>query len=83
MQRIPKDYLERRFSKPAPNDSLPRIQEILNTLYPQKAKAISLQKGVLKIITPSAAVANDLRLRQERITIQTPEITRFQIRITS
>ncbi len=64
-------------------DTLAAIQEVLHELYPGKVRARRLQSGVLTIETPSATVANDLRLRQEELLerLQTHEIVGIKISI--
>ncbi len=69
-------------------DVLKIIQSELDVLYPGKTRAKSLNEGVLKLITPSAAVASELRLRQTEliprlIAATTRPIGRLQIQITT
>jgi hypothetical protein len=45
-------------------DSLARIQAILEGWYPGQVRVRSLNNGTLRIVTPSAPVAGDLRMRQ-------------------
>ncbi len=68
-------------------DVLVAIQALLDKNYPAKTKAKSLNEGVLKIITASAAVAGELRLRQAELIKQFTETTtrpieRLNIQIT-
>ena len=68
-------------------DVLVAIQALLDKNYPAKTKAKSLNAGVLKIITSSAAVASELRLRQAELIKQFTETTtrpieRLNIQIT-
>lgn len=45
-------------------DTLAKIQTILDEAYRQKAVAKSLNNGVLKVVTPSAGIASEVRLNQ-------------------
>lgn len=65
-------------------DSLASIQATLDALYPSLTRAISLNGGVLRITTPNASVASDLRLRQIELLEKfgQPEITRIQVTIS-
>ena len=45
-------------------DILEQIQATLDTWYPAQTRAQRLHRGVLRIVTPNASVASDLRLRQ-------------------
>lgn len=69
-------------------DALTTIQKLLDEAYPAKTRAKSLHEGVLKVITPSAVVAGELRLRQAQLIPQLVEATarsidRLHIQITS
>ena len=56
------------------------VQVALDKLYPSKIHVVSLNQGVLKIITPSAPVASELRLNQTMIIKLAPaDIERLQI----
>lgn len=60
--------------------TIERIQTELNRLYPGKIHVVSLNRGVLKILTPSAPVASEVRLTQTQILALAPgEIERLQI----
>lgn len=48
-------------------DTLAAAQKLLDELYPGQARALSLNSGTLKIVTASAPVASELRLRQVQI----------------
>lgn len=41
------------------------IQAYLDELYPGECRAVSLNEGVLKITTPNASVASELRMGQQ------------------
>jgi len=59
-------------------------QKTLDRLYPAKTHVISLNRGTLKIITPSAPVASELRLNQSILLKLAPgEIERLQIVIAA
>ena len=45
-------------------DVLVRIQATLDEWYPGRVRARQLHRGVLHLVTPSAAVAGSLRMRQ-------------------
>lgn len=64
-------------------DKLESAQSVLNELYPGKARAKSLQEGVLTITTPSAIVANDVHLQQTQILekLKNYDINRLKITI--
>ncbi len=68
-------------------ETLTKIQTELDKMYPDQARAISLNGGILKIITPNASVAQDLRLRQVELLAgwnrAGSPITRLQIQIRS
>lgn len=63
------DYLSKRAKELGleRQDVLERIQAILDDQFPNLTRAISLNNQVLKIITPSSAVASELRLRQVKL----------------
>jgi hypothetical protein len=46
------------------SDALGSIQEKLDQLYPGQVRAKQLHKGVLRLVTPNASVASELRMRQ-------------------
>ena len=70
-------------------DILVQIQATLDAWYPGQATAKQLHRGVLRIVTPNASVASDLRLRQLELMAAhkgaTPDrvIGRLQISIGS
>jgi hypothetical protein len=45
-------------------DALSVVQGWLDQHYPTKARAKQLHQGVLRVMTPNASVATDLRMRQ-------------------
>lgn len=49
------------------SEALQSIQKILDTLYPSKTHAKSLNEGVLKITTESSAIASEIRLNQVKL----------------
>lgn len=48
-------------------DALQKVQNWLDERYPGQARALSLNRGVLKLTTASASVATDLRFQQINI----------------
>ncbi len=48
-------------------DTLVVAQSELDRLYPGQTKAIGLHQGKLRVITPSASIASDLRMRQIKL----------------
>lgn len=60
------DYFERKRRELGMGraDVLAAIQATLDLWYPQRARARQLHHGVLRIVTPSASVASELRMRQ-------------------
>lgn len=66
-------------------DSLADIQAVLDDWYPGRVRAKQLHQGVLRLVTPAATVAGDLRLRQMELIARFPtlEITRLQIGIAT
>ena len=66
MLEHPRDYLSKRALELGLDraDDLVRVQATLDAWYPDQVRAKLLHQGILRVITPSAAVAQDLRLRQ-------------------
>ena len=64
-------------------DQLQQVQVWLEERYPGQARAISFNKSVLVIMTASASVAADLRLKQTKLLTDHAalEIARLSIRI--
>ncbi len=60
------DYLQKKASQLGleRGDQLAEIQKYLDSLYPGQTRAASLNDGVLKIVTPSASMASELRMNQ-------------------
>lgn len=48
-------------------DVLADVQALIEKWYPGKVRVRQLHQGTLRIVTPSAAVANELRMRQFEI----------------
>jgi hypothetical protein len=63
------DYLKKKASQLGleRGDQLGEIQAYLDEQYPGQCRAVSINDGVLKITTPNASVASELRLAQRRI----------------
>lgn len=68
-------------------EALVQIQAALEAMWPGQTRALSLNDGVLKVVTPSSSVASELRLRQVQILEQlraiTSPINRLHIQIRS
>lgn len=79
------DYLQKRAAELGLDraDQLAEIQAYLDRLYPGQCRAVSLNEGVLKITTPSASMASELRMRQTEIVGSQPHMTRLIIVIRS
>lgn len=45
-------------------DDLARVQQALDAWYPGLARARQLHQGTLRVVTTSASVASELRMRQ-------------------
>lgn len=58
-------------------EDLGKVQKLLDRLYAGQTRALKIKDGALTIITPSASVASDLRLRQTEL------IDRFGKEVTS
>lgn len=56
-------------------DALTKCQNVLNGLYPEQTRVLSLNQQILKVITPSATVAGDMRLRQVELLIKLRQAT--------
>lgn len=77
------DYLSRKSAELGleRGDQLAEIQNYLDSLYPGQCRAVSINNGVLKITTPNASVASELRMRQKEALAQIPGITRLIIQV--
>jgi hypothetical protein len=77
------DYLQKRAAEMGLEraDQLAEIQTYLDSLYPGQCRAVSLHEGVLKITTPNASLASELRLRQTELFEKLPNTTRLLIHI--
>jgi hypothetical protein len=70
-------------------DILGQIQRTLDEWYPGQARARQLHQGVLRIATPNASVASELRLRQMELLARhsaeaaAHKVERLQISIQS
>jgi hypothetical protein len=78
-----RDYLQKRAAELdlGRGSQLAATQTYLDELYSGQCRAVSLNDGVLKITTPNASVASELRLRQVEIlaALQQHGTTRLQI----
>jgi hypothetical protein len=80
------DYFERKRRELGLDreDVLKAVQSWLDVRYPGQAKAKSLHLGVLRIVTPNASVASEIRMRQlELLESQKLNGTRLAINIQS
>ena len=78
------DYLQRRATELNLEraDTLLIVQRLLDQWYPRQVRVVSLNDGVLRLVTPSAAVAGELRLRQVELRKAVGEsVERLQIHI--
>lgn len=65
-------------------DTLAKVQQVLDGWYPDKVRARRLHLGVLHLVTPSASVAGMLRLRQSELFARCGITeTRLAVRIAS
>ncbi|MFI5240310.1 MAG: DciA family protein [Candidatus Saccharimonadia bacterium] len=67
----------------ARGEQLVKIQSLLDERYPNKVRAVSLNKGVLQLATESSSVASELRTGQIEI-LKNPAfkaVTKLQILI--
>jgi hypothetical protein len=60
-------------------DQLADVQHTLDEWYPGQARARQLHQGVLRVVTPNAAVASELRLRQTELLVRHNTATAAQI----
>ncbi|HSX41107.1 MAG TPA: hypothetical protein VLF21_00510 [Candidatus Saccharimonadales bacterium] len=76
------DYLKKRAQQLnlGRADQLAEIQIQLDRWYPGQCRAASLNDGVLKITTPNASAASDLRMRQSEI-LSPPDVKKVVIQI--
>lgn len=63
------------------SDILIQAQKELDKLYPGRCRALAIRDGVIKIITASASVAGDLRIRQVAFLALIPAATKIHIQI--
>lgn len=78
------DYLQRRATELGLEraDTLLIVQKLLDQWYPLQVRVVSLNDGVLRLVTPSAVVAGELRLRQVELRKAIGEsVARLQIHI--
>lgn len=66
MRQGDKDYLQQKAQqlRLSRGDDLAKIQKLLDAIYPTQTRALSINGTLLKIVTPNASVASELRLRQ-------------------
>jgi hypothetical protein len=66
------DYLKKRADQLGlgRGEALAKIQKRLDELFAGQVRATSLNKGVLRLVTASAPVASELRIRQVELLRQ-------------
>ncbi len=57
-------------------DVLSEIQAYLDSLYPAQVRAKQLHRGILRLVTPNASVASELRMRQVEIMAHLHTLTK-------
>jgi len=77
------DYLTRKRDQLGLDraDQLVDIQAVLDSWYPGKTRAKSLNKGVLQIVTPSSVMASELRMRQVELVAKLQDVSSIKIGI--
>ena len=77
------DYLTRKRDQLGLDraDQLFDIQAVLDSWYPGKTRAKSLNKGVLQIVTPSSVMASELRMRQVELVAKLQDVSSIKIGI--
>lgn len=66
MQSIDPDYFKNKADELGleRGPQLQTIQKILDQRFPTKVRVMSLNRNVLKLVTPNASMASELRLNQ-------------------
>lgn len=80
------DYLQKRAAELGleRGEQLQKIQAHLDGLYPGQVRAVSLNDGVLRLVTPSASVASELRMGQvELLTRVSLSNTRLAVSVAT
>ena len=77
------DYLARKRDQLGLNrvDQLVGIQAVLDSWYPGKVRAKSLNKSLLQLVTASSTVAGELRMRQVELLALLPEVEKLRVSI--
>jgi hypothetical protein len=75
------DYLARRSVELGlgRGDTISSIQALLDESYPALTRVLSVQDGLVRVVTPNASLASDLRLKQLQIL---PQLQSFDATIT-
>lgn len=78
------DYFTRRSAELGleRGDAIVIVQGILDARYPGLARALSLNEGLLRIVTPNASLASELRLTQLELLTTMNDQTASEIVIT-
>jgi hypothetical protein len=79
-----RDYLQKKAAELGleRGDQLAEIQVYLDELYPGQCRAASLNDGVLKITTPNASVASELRMGQTQLLVDLKHYEVLQLRLS-
>ncbi len=64
------DYLQKRAGELGleRGDQLTEIQAELDKLYPGQCRAVSIDDGVLRVVTSNSSLASEIRFRNTEIT---------------
>lgn len=75
------DYLQKKSAKLGLDraHTLRAIQQRLDNMFPGECRAVSIQDGVLRVTTPNASVAGELRFRKAEL--KTAEVKKVVIQI--
>ena len=77
------DYFERKRKELRLDrgDTLGRVQQWLDARYPGKVRAKSLNRDILRLVTPSSSLAGELRMTQVAF-LQAVELPDVKLAIT-
>lgn len=76
------DYLDKKAQKLdlGRADALTQVQTLLDSWYPGKVRAQSINNSKLTLITTSSSVANELRFKTPELMALSSDITKVIIR---
>ena len=87
MQPIDPNYLDRRRQELDLDrqDFLAQVQQLMDRRYAGRVRAVSFNYGILRLVTPSAVLASELRLNQVAILqeLSGRQVLRLQITIAT